>query len=397
MTPHVLIAGGGIGGLTLALAFLRRGFDVDVFEQAPELREVGAGVQLSPNGTRALSLLGVLEPLLAVSCNAEGKEVRHWQSGDTWKLFDLGAEAVERYGFPYLTVYRPDLLAVLAEAVQQAKPGAVRLGARCAGFAQRPDAVILHLDDGSDIEGDALIGADGVHSQIRRCLFGDDDAARFSGLVAWRGVVPMAALPRHMARIVGTNWVGPGGHVVHYPLRRGELMNVVGIVERGDWRTESWSTEGSAAECAADFRGWHEDVRRLFASAPSLYKWALLVREPMAEWSTGRIGLLGDACHPTLPMLAQGAVMAIEDGYVLARCFEHYRDPAAALARYQAARLERTSDIVRGSAANAERFHNRTLADPLGAKAYLDREWSRSAITRRYEWLFTYDVSTAPI
>jgi 2-polyprenyl-6-methoxyphenol hydroxylase-like FAD-dependent oxidoreductase len=395
--PHVLIPGAGIGGLSAALALLQRGFDVDVYEQAPRLEEVGAGVQLSPNATRALHSMGVLEALERSSCTAEGKEVRHWQTGETWKLFDLGAEAIERYGFPYLTVWRPDLLETLAAAVRRAKPEAIHLGSRGAGFARTGERVSLLFDDGREAAGDVLIGADGVHSQIRRALFGAEEPL-FSGMIAWRGVVPMARLPRHMARMVGTNWVGPGGHVVHYPLHRGGLMNFVGIVERSDWRVESWSTQGSAAECAVDFAGWHEDVHRLIDNAPSLYKWALLVREPMERWTDGRVTLLGDACHPTLPMLAQGAVMAIEDGFILARCVERWPDNVVtALDRYERARCERTRAIVLGSAANARRFHNPALADPVGAKEYLDREWSRAAITSRYEWLFTYDVLGAVI
>jgi salicylate hydroxylase len=393
----VLIAGAGIGGLSAALALLQRGFEVDVYEQAPRLEEVGAGVQLSPNGNRALHAMGVLEALERLSCTAEGKEVRHWKTGETWKLFDLGTEAIERYGFPYLTVWRPDLLETLAAAVRCRKPDAIHLGSRCIGFTRAAGQVSLLLDDGRQVVGDALVGADGVHSQIRRVLFGAEDA-QFSGMIAWRGVVSMSALPQHMARMVGTNWVGPGGHVVHYPLHRGELMNFVGIVERGDWRIESWSTRGSTEECAADFAGWHEDVHRLIRATPSLYKWALIVREPMQRWSAGPVTLLGDACHPTLPMLAQGAVMAIEDGFILARCFERWPDNVAtALYRYERARSERTRAIVLGSAENARRFHNPALSDPVGAKAYIDREWSRAAITSRYEWLFTYDVLSAEI
>jgi salicylate hydroxylase len=388
----VLIAGAGIGGLSAALALLQRGFTVDVYEQATKLEEVGAGVQLSPNGTRALHAMGVLAALEQLSCTAEGKEVRHWKTGETWKLFDLGAEAIERYGFPYLTVWRPDLLDVLAAGVRREKPDAIHLGSRCVGFTRTGERVSLLLDDGREATGDALVGADGVHSQIRRALLCSEEV-NFSGMIAWRGVVPMAALPRHMARMVGTNWVGPGGHVVHYPLHRGDLMNFVGIVERSDWRVESWSTRGSAEECAADFAGWHEDVHRLIRKAPSLYKWALMVREPMGRWTVGPVTLLGDACHPTLPMLAQGAVMAIEDGFILARCFERWPDNVAtALDRYERARSERTRAIVLGSAENARRFHNPALADPVAAKAYIDREWSRAAITSRYEWLFTYDV-----
>ena len=395
--PHVLIAGGGIGGLTAALALLQRGFEVDVYEQAQRLEEVGAGVQLSPNGTRALHALGVLGALEKLSCTAEGKEVRHWKTGETWKLFDLGVEAIERYGFPYLTVWRPDLLETLANAVRRQKQDAIHLGSRCIGFGREGGRVCLLLDGDRRALGDALVGADGVHSQIRRSLFGAE-APQFSGMVAWRGVIPIAALPRHMARVVGTNWVGPGGHVVHYPLHGGELMNFVGIVERGDWRIESWSTRGDAEECAGDFAGWHEDVHRLIQNSPALYKWALLVRAPMEHWSIPPVTLFGDACHPTLPMLAQGAVMAIEDGFILARCFERWPDDiTAALTSYERARIARTREIVLGSAANARRFHNPALADRIGAKEYLDRGWSRAAITSRYEWLFTYDVLAAEV
>jgi 2-polyprenyl-6-methoxyphenol hydroxylase-like FAD-dependent oxidoreductase len=199
-----------------------------------------------------------------------------------------------------------------------------------------------------------------------------------------------------MNRPVGTNWVGPGRHVVHYPVHGGELMNFVGIVERGDWRVESWTTKGTAGECAADFAGWHEDVHAMIRNAPSLYKWALLGREPMERWTQGAVTLLGDACHPMLPMLAQGAVMAIEDGVVLARCLERY-EPREALARYESARKERTRRAVLGSAQNAERFHNPQLADAAGAQEYVDREWSEARVKDRYEWLFTYDATSAQI
>ncbi|TMH26624.1 MAG: monooxygenase [Betaproteobacteria bacterium] len=392
---RVLIAGGGIGGLTAALALLKHDIDVDVYEQAAELKEVGAGVQLAANGTRVLYALGIGEELKTLSCETQGKEIRHWQTGETWKLFDLGTVSIERYGAPYFTVYRPDLLDVLARALQRAKPQALHLGARCRGFAQDDDSVTLQLENGAAVRGDALVGADGVHSRIRQSLFGAD-RAEFTGVIAWRGIVPMARLPAHMARMVGSNWVGPGGHVVHYPLRAGRLMNFVGALERADWRVESWSARGTQEELVSDFRGWHPDIQSFIRAIDVPYKWALMVRAPLERWSVGRVTLLGDAAHSMLPFLAQGAVMAIEDGYVLARCLAGYEEETA-LQRYEAARRERTRRTVEGSAANIHRFHNRALADPAEGRRFIDREWASQRIAERYEWLFRHDATTVEI
>lgn len=391
---RVLIAGAGIGGLTAALAALRQGHEVEVYEQASELKEVGAGVQLSANGTRVLYALGVGEELKSLSCEATGKEIRLWNTGETWKLFDLGKVSIERYGFPYFTVYRPDLLDVLARAVRRLKADAIHLGRKCVGFTQTDGEVRLDLEDGTTATGDALIGADGVHSPIRQTLFGADKP-QFSGIIAWRGIIPMERLPARMERRVGANWIGPGGHVVHYPLRGGAVLNFVGALERTDWQIESWSARGTTEELAADYRGWHEDLQTLIRNIPVPHKWALMVRPPMPRWTVGRVTLLGDACHSMVPFLAQGAVMAMEDGLILARALtELDGDVASRLARYEEARRERTRQAVEGSADNIARFHNRALADPVGARQYVEREWAGHNVASRYEWLFRYDALT---
>ena len=407
----ILIAGAGLGGLTAALALLRRGHQVRLFEQAAELREVGAGVQLGANGTRLLIALGLRDAMQQVVCAATGKEVRLGTTGQSWPTFDLGESSVERFGAPYWMVHRGDFHKVLLDAVRAASPDAIRAGDGCVGFDQAGAAVTLHLASGAHATGDLLIGADGVHSRIRQQMFGPGSghgesrhegsghggAARFTGIMAWRGLVPMQRLPPHQRRLVGANWMGVGGHVVTYPLRRGELLNFVGVVERDDWREESWNQPGSREECLRDLANWHEDVKTIIRNIDTPYKWALLGREPLPHYAEGRVCVMGDAAHPTLPFLAQGANMALEDAVVIARCLDIDANPEAALRRYQEARLARTAAIVRGSSDNTKRFHNPALGSPEGAAAYVEREFLPEKVKQRYDWLYEYDALTAAL
>jgi salicylate hydroxylase len=392
----VAIVGGGIGGLTAALALIRHGVEVEVFEQAPELKELGAGVQISSNGTRVLYALGLGEAIERVGVVVAGKEIRLWSTGQTWKLFDLGAVSVERYGFPYMMFHRGDLHGALLAAIRRERRQAIHLDRKCTGVAQGAGGVELRFEDGATARAPIAIGADGVQSRVRAALFGAD-RPEFTGIVAWRVLVPRARVPAGIKLDVGTNWVGPGGHVVHYPVRGGELLNLVGLLERDDWRIESWTVQGSKDEFANDFRNWHPDIHAMIRAGDTPYKWALFSRPPMPFWTRGRVTLLGDACHSMLPMLAQGAVMAIEDGYVLARCVANYGATPEALQRYEGVRRERANRAVAGSADNARRFHNPDLAHAAGAEAYVTREWQEERVKQRYEWLFTYDATAVAI
>ncbi len=397
-SPHVIIAGAGIGGLTAALALLKSGIDCDVYEQASELREVGAGLQLAPNGTRVLFALGLEPSVRREGVETGDKMVRLWSTGQTWSMFDPnGATPTERFGSPMYLMHRSDLHAMLVEAVRREKPGAIHLNARCVDFEQTDSEARLKLEDGRQITGDILIGADGLHSRIRQKLFGPA-MPKFTGILAWRGLAPVERLPEHLRRPVSTQWLGPNGHVTCYPVHRGTLLNMVGEVERDDWRLELWVEPGSHEECYQDFPGWHRDLLDIIDNIDQLYKWGLFLREPLPKWSVGRVSLLGDSCHAMLPFLGQGGNMAIEDGFVLARCVAKYRDnPVTALDRYEIARRERTTNIVQRSAAMAATFHNDALADSKAGPSYISSNWHPDKIRTRYDTIYMYDATREPI
>jgi salicylate hydroxylase len=393
----VAVIGGGIGGLAAALALLRRGVDVDVYEQSTELKEVGAGIQISSNGTRVLDALGLEAALTRVQVISSRREIRHWKTGETWNWFELGEPAVQRYGTRHMMLHRGDLHGVLADAVRGLKANAIRLGKRCVSVTQSDERVEVRFETDETATAAFVIGADGIHSKVRACLF-DADRPEFTGCVAWRGLVPMERLPPHVSRKVGTNWLGPKGHVLHYPVRRGELMNFISMVERQDWQIESWTVEGTTEELATDFLGWHPDVHAMIQNINAPFKWALMVRPPMDCWTTGRVTLLGDACHPTLPFLGQGAVMAIEDAYVVAACLEKYfHHPAIAFARYEDIRRDRTAAVVRKAHENRRQAFSPALADEHEVVISVAREWQQVRVAERLDWLYAYDATAVQI
>ena len=393
----ILIAGAGIAGLTTALSLIRRGFEVELYEQAPELREVGAGIQISSNGMLVFADLGVADRVLAVSASPERREIRQWRSGQTWSTFELGAASIATYGHPHIAIFRPDLLSALAEAVRESAPNAIRFARKVSGCSQDGDSVALHFEDGASAIGDALIGADGIHSVIRDALHGPD-SPEFSGIISWRGVIPMESLPVHLRRHVVTIWVGPGSHVVHYPLRKGELMNFVGIVENDDWRIESWSSRGVREQLAAAFPGWHADVATMAKAIEQPFIGALMLRRPLSQWCFDRVTLVGDACHPTLPFLAQGAVMAIEDGQILARALDaRGNNVKSAFQSYEAARRQRTARVMTSSADMVKSFHNPALGNTPAAQAYAELEFSQQRAKEQFDWIYRYDATRAPI
>jgi salicylate hydroxylase len=393
----IIVIGGGIGGLSAALALLKRGLDVEVYEQSSQLKEVGAGIQIGSNGTRVLYALGLEQALAEVRVLPAARELRHWSTGETWNWFELGETSARRFGTPHLMLHRGDLQAALTGAVRSLKPDAIALNKTCVAVGQTDEAAEVRFEDGASAKGAFVIGADGIHSKVRAALFGANKP-EFTGCVAWRGLIAMERLPEHLHRMVGTNWLGPRGFMLHYPVRRGELMNVVGVVERDDWQVESWVVEGTTRELANDFAGWHADVQNLIEAIETPYKWALMVRGPMESWSKGRITLLGDACHPTLPFLGQGAVMAIEDAYIVAACLEKYlADPAKALSRYEDIRRDRTSNVVRKAHENRAMAFEPRLAEKDVVAEVVALDWMKIRVRERLDWLYNYDATAIPI
>lgn len=386
---NVLIAGGGIGGLTAALCIARSGHQVQLFEQASEFAEAGAGIQLSPNCTRVLHHLGLESALREKAFVPEGTQFRHWKSGKVIGENALGDTALERYGMPYYHMHRGDLLRVLLDAAQSTKNISLTTSAGISAFTQSSDAVQLETEQGS-YSGDVLIGADGIHSKVREVLWGSE-APRFTGNVAWRCLVPTDRLPKNLVRPMSTAWWGPGKHFVHYYVRGGQFVNCVCVVEKDGWEVESWITPGDIDELRSDFAGWHASIQQLLdqADGDSLFKWALFDRDPMTIWGKERVSLLGDASHPTLPFMAQGAAMAIEDAAVLGACLELDEPINLRLERYENLRKKRTAGIQQGSRRNAKVFHL------SGVKAWLRNRAVRTAGNRATESLYRYNALEA--
>ena len=320
---QVAVAGAGLGGLTAALALAARRIDVVVCEREPALREAGAGVQLGPNAVRVLDGLGLGGALRACAFAPRAAEVRDGPSGRLLLRTPLGEAAERRWGAPYLQLHRADLQALLVDAARGCPGVELRLGA--AAVAADP-AGRLRLADGTELAADAVIAADGLRSACAASLWGAE-APRFTGWTAWRAVVPVAAVRAEIPPVAAV-WTGPGRHLVHYPIRGGREVNVVAVTAARRWREESWTAAGDPAELAAAFAGWSPPVSALLGAVAQTWRWALFDRPARPRWSEGRATLLGDAAHPMLPFLAQGAAMAVEDAVVLAEALAG-ADPTA--------------------------------------------------------------------
>jgi salicylate hydroxylase len=385
---HVVVVGAGLGGLTAALALLRAGFRVSVYEQAAALGEVGAGVTITPNGVHALNhLLG--EAVMArVARTPSAGAIKHYRTGAILVETSRGNRMQEQYGAPYCQAHRADLHGALADAVRAMDPGCIHTGCSFAGLAEAADGVTVTFRNGASATGDILVGSDGIRSAVRRALWGEEQVT-FTGYIAWRGLVPMDRLDPAVIVPDSASFAGPARSFARYKVRGGTLVNFAAFSRREEWAEESWSVHSEIAELQAEFQDFAPEVQAIIAatSPERCFKWGLFDREPLGQWTRGRVTLLGDAAHPMTPFLAQGAVMAIEDGMVLARALEAAAGWQEGLARYEAARRERGTFVMRESHVNARRMYSR---DP-------DNYNSSSHRTAESLGLYAYNPVTVPV
>jgi salicylate hydroxylase/6-hydroxynicotinate 3-monooxygenase len=370
----IAVVGAGIGGLAAASLLKRAGHDVQVYEQVRRFARVGAGIQMAPNAVKVLRRLGVEERLRQVGFRSELALSREWDSGKVTSELGLGEEVEKKFGAPYLFLHRAELHAAIESAVPA---DIVHFDMKLVGLDQNAQAVALTFADGARIRADAVIGADGVHSLVREILLGPEKP-RFTGRVAYRMTYPAARLGEARVTPVRTKWWGPDRHVVIYYVTaaRDQIYFVASVPEGVEWMTpESWSAKGDLDELRSAYTGFHPEVKAVLNACPVVYKWALLDRDPLPRWSDGRVVLLGDACHPMLPYMAQGAACALEDAAVLTRCLEQTDGGLE-----QAFKLYEETRKPRASALQAKSSTNTWLrgdTDPA--------------------WVYGYDACSAPL
>jgi salicylate hydroxylase len=383
-----VIVGGGIGGLAAAIALKQTGWTVTVLEQAHVIQDVGAGIQISPNGCHVLQALGVLNSVKARAFLPQALELRLGVSGRQVFNIPLQAHSQKRWGNDYLHVHRADLITSLLERLDEIAPSAVSTSQRVIRYNNLADHVRIETTSDSH-QADLLVGADGIHSVIQAQMLGPNDA-RYTGNVAWRAVVPSEKLGDLLPPPTACVWAGSRRHAVTYRLAGGSLVNFVGVVEQTQWKNESWTERGSQEELAADFSGWHPTITNIIKNAPDVYRWGLFDREPLSQWSDGRVPLLGDACHPMLPFQAQGASCALEDAWELAQTLGQ-QDIPNALESYFNKRIGRASKIQKASRANMGRFHH---GNPLAyAPMFIAGRFLPKYVHSRQDWIYGHNVT----
>jgi salicylate hydroxylase len=383
--PRVIVIGAGIGGIAAAAALRKLGVEVAVYERASDLGEVGAGVQIGPNGVKVLRALGLDPGLEGLAFEPTEIVSVDWQTASQRFRQPLMAIATKQFGAPYITAHRADVHRLLRAKVPDS---VITLNARCTAVSSSDRGAVATFADGSTVEADLIVGADGIRSVVRECLFGAVPA-RFTEQIGWRAILPIELVPTRVGpdksvRIERTEyvgWIGPVGHVICYPIRGGNLYNMfVGRVS-SEWAEESWTAPSNKEEMLTAFAGWNEALLGMLGNVQHVFKWGIYDRDPLTQWTRGRVTLLGDAAHPMMPTLAQGASITLEDAYTFARNVARYaNDPAAALKAYESERIDRARRVQLQA---RDQFNNNR------------KQPAPPPISR--DWIFQHDATAEPM
>jgi salicylate hydroxylase len=376
---RVAIIGAGLGGLAAAAALRQRGIEVAVYERAPKLGEVGAGIQLGPNAVKVLRALGIERALRPIASEPVNYVSLAWDDARLRYREPMKGSVESHFGAPYLMAHRADLHRLLGELLPD---GCVRLESCCTGVTCRDGAAVARFADDTAIEADVIVGADGINSTVRESLFGVQPV-RFTQQMAWRCIVPIECAPTRVGieRDEYVGWIGPDGHVICYPIRGGGLYNIFAGHVTDEWVDESWAVASSVEELLAGYRGWNPALLEMLSHVSECYKWGIRDRDPLPRWTKGSVTLLGDAAHPMMPTLAQGAAISLEDGYALARNLARYRDdPLQGLAAYEAERRPRASRVVLQAREQFQNNRKNPAPPPLSR-----------------DWIFAHDATVEPV
>ena len=382
---NIAVIGAGIGGLAAGLCLAKKGFKITIFEQSDLKGELGAGIQLSPNSLKILFNLGMERSLRFHASYSEFIAIRDWKNGALIKKNSLNPVSEQTYGYPYLHIHRGDLIKVMLDSVKEEKLISLLTMSGVAEVSEMVSKCVIKLKSGSEHSFDLVIGADGINSLVASSL--DKEVKPiFTGNVAWRALVPSGELPDELIYENASLWLGPRKHFVHYKVRKGDLINCIGVSESDAWKKESWIEKAVINEFEVEFRSWDKKLRRLVESIDeaTLHKWALYRRPALKKWHTDRLVLLGDSCHATLPFLAQGAAMAIEDAAVLAICFSEGQNSREVFSSYQRLRERRVKWVQFMSNANARSFHCREQFAPI--RNFFLKSFSERALDRIYKY-----------
>ncbi|MCM3759874.1 FAD-dependent monooxygenase [Alkalihalobacillus oceani] len=389
------IIGGGIGGVALAESLRQRGISFHLFEQAPMFGEVGAGIQMTPNAVKILNALGLEDEIQKVGFLPEAMVGRSWDSGDELFRTPIKDTFNKIFGAEYYHLHRADLHAILTKRLPESN---ITFNVKCVDVKLKEDKAVAIFDNGDEFEADLIIGADGIRSVVREALWGKDDP-KFTGDMCWRALVPVDQHPLPFVEPAASFWFGPKAHVVTYYVKGGNAVNIVACKETDEWVKESWTEPSSTSELLKAYEGWHSDLIRLFERTDNLqvFKWGLYDRDPMERWSKGHATLLGDAAHPMLPYLSQGAAMAIEDAYVLSEALDHFEgDICLALEAYEGERRSRTRNVQLQSRERGRTYHLESPEEQYKRNQAIQERQKENpnAVGISSEWVYEYDATT---